>query len=66
MKTEVVIQDKDQYGEFEKGDMGYVDGYVRGGDNSPFAVVVLQTPDTRNGSFVLVSLNNLKKREYKK
>ena len=67
MKTEVTIQNDDhEHKEYKKGDFGYVDGYVRGGNNAPLAVVVLETTNDRNGIFVLVPLHNLKKREYRK
>ena len=58
MKTEVIITADDQrYNDFKKGDRGYVDGYVRGGNNEPLAVVV-----RTNGSFVLVPLNLIVKK----
>lgn len=41
-KTEVVITEDDrQYNEFKIGEFGYIDGYIRGGDNVPYAVVVI-------------------------
>ena len=40
MKTAIVFV-KDQHQEkFKEGDEGYIDGYVRGGDGVPCAVVV--------------------------
>ena len=44
------------YGDYYKGDVGFVDGYVRGGDDVPCAVVVMK--DT--GRFVLAQLNSFK------
>jgi len=53
MKTKVIIK-KDYYqGIFKKGDNGYIDGYVRGGDNVPLAVVVV------HNRIDLVPLHNL-------
>lgn len=41
MRTNVII-DQDVYqSALEKGDEGYIDGYVRGGDERPYAVVVI-------------------------
>ena len=41
-KTKVRTKNDDQEcQEFKKGEEGYVDGYVRGGDNRPYAVVVI-------------------------
>lgn len=40
MKTRVeFIADQPQE-KFKKGDRGYIDGYVRGGDGKPYAMVV--------------------------
>lgn len=44
------------YGEYHNGDVGFVDGYVRGGNDVPCAVVVMK--DT--GRFVLAELTTLK------
>ena len=41
MKTKVRITCDSRYNDFHKGDIGYVDGYIRGGDNTPYAVVVI-------------------------
>ena len=41
MKTKVRITCDSRYNEYHKGDIGYVDGYCRGGDNIPYAVVVI-------------------------
>ena len=45
---------KDEPGEPAKsGDIGYIDGYVRGGNDVPYAVVVIQK------TISLVSIYNL-------
>lgn len=44
------------YGDYHKGDVGFVDGYVRGGNDVPCAVVVMK--DT--GRFVLAELSSFK------
>ena len=41
MKTKVRITYDSRYNDYHKGDIGYVDGYSRGGDNIPYAVVVI-------------------------
>lgn len=42
MKTKVtVIADDNQYKEYSLNDKGYIDGYVTGGDNRPYAAVVI-------------------------
>lgn len=54
MKTKViVIADDQRYNEYNKNDRGYIDGYVRGGDDVPYAVVVI---DRR---IVLIPTTNL-------
>ena len=41
MKTKVrIICDSHHY-DVHKGDVGYIDGYIRGGDDTPYAVVVI-------------------------
>jgi len=41
-KTKVEIVESFQHMEDCKiGDMGYIDGYVRGGDGRPYAVVII-------------------------
>lgn len=42
------------YGDYHKGDVGFVDGYVRGGNDVPYAVIVMK--DT--GRFVMAELHN--------
>lgn len=41
LKTKVVIIFKDPYNDYFEGETGYIDGYVRGGDDVPYAVVVI-------------------------
>lgn len=42
MKTEVVIITDDRhFKEYERGDNGYIDGYINGANNVPYAVVVI-------------------------
>lgn len=54
VKTKVIIKhDDQQYNEFKAGEHGYIDGYVRGGEGRPYAVVVI---DQR---IVLVGINQL-------
>lgn len=53
-KTQVRIKNGDgRYGEYYAGEEGYIDGYVQGGDNAPYACVVI---DDR---IVLVPIHNL-------
>ena len=53
MKPRVKIRGKDfQYGEFEEGDTGVVDGYCRGGNDVPYAIVILD----KNRRFVMVNI----------
>lgn len=40
MKTQVRIKESTYQCCLVKGDVGYIDGYVRGGNNTPCAVVV--------------------------
>lgn len=54
MRTNVEIKEDDhQYNEFKAGEHGYIDGYIRGGDNRPYAVVVI------GDRLVLVNTYNL-------
>ena len=39
-RLKVVFVSNSQYKEWEPGDVGYVDGYCRGGDDVPYAVIV--------------------------
>jgi len=41
-KTRVMIKhDDNHYKEYKKGSVGYIDGYVRGGTDAPYACVVI-------------------------
>ncbi len=40
-KTKVEMLYDDQYKEYKKGEKGYIDGYVRGGEGRPYAAVVI-------------------------
>jgi len=41
-KTLVEITTDDRnYNDYKAGEVGYIDGYVRGGDNAPYVAVVL-------------------------
>lgn len=53
-KTKVQIMKKADQCMFNVGDIGYIDGYVRGGDNRPYAVVVI------GGMIDLVIVHNLR------
>lgn len=57
MKTEVIINGTDRYNSFNDKDTGYIDGYVKGGDDRPYAVVVLDKDD----SVVMVEIYRLRK-----
>lgn len=50
-KTRVKILYTSQHGDFEKDDRGYIDGYVRGANDVPYAVVALDS-----GRFGLVDI----------
>jgi hypothetical protein len=41
MKTKVKIIKEYQHMMFKVGDVGYIDGYVRGADDIPYAVVIV-------------------------
>lgn len=51
----VFVSDSRYPGEYVSGDSGYVDGYCRGGDDIPYAVVAKD-----NGQFVMVELNHIR------
>jgi len=57
MKTKVKLNGKNQYNDWNDGDTGCIDGYVRGGDDRPYAVVVLD----KNKLFVLAEMYHLEK-----
>lgn len=41
MKTKVeIIADDGRYHDYKKGQVGYIDGYMRGGDDTPLACIV--------------------------
>ena len=43
MKTRIKTTCNSIYsGEYTKGEKGYIDGYIRGADNIPYAVVVIK------------------------
>lgn len=56
-KPRVKINGYSRYGEWELGDKGIVDGYCRGGDDVPYAIVILD----KNFHFVMVQLNQLER-----
>ena len=41
-KIYVKILYNDRYGDFKENDIGYINGYVQGGDNIPYIVVVFK------------------------
>lgn len=41
MKTFVRVTSDVNNGQAKKGDIGYIDGYVRGADDVPYAIVVI-------------------------
>lgn len=53
-KLRVKFEHDSPYGEYHNGDVGFVDGYVRGGNDVPYAVIVMK--DT--GRFVMAELHN--------
>jgi hypothetical protein len=53
MKTKVKIRTNYHQGAFKEGDEGYIDGYVRGGNDVPLAAVVC------NKMIDLVEIHNL-------
>jgi hypothetical protein len=55
MKTKVKLNGTNQYNVWNDGDTGYIDGYVRGGDELPYAVVILD----KDNSAVLVATYHL-------
>ena len=59
MKPIVKIIGYSRYGEWELGDKGVVDGYCRGGDDVPYAIVILD----KNSRFVMVNLEQLEQIE---
>jgi len=59
VKPRVKIYGISRYGDWELGDTGVVDGYCRGGDDTPYAIVILD----KNFRFVMVGLEQLKQIE---
>lgn len=56
MKPRVKINGRSPYGgEWEPGDTGVVDGYCRGGNDVPYAIVILD----KNNRFVMVNIEQL-------
>jgi hypothetical protein len=55
MKTTIELIDDSPYNEYKKGDIGYVDAYIRGSSGIPYAVIVLS-----NGYFTLVPIHSIK------
>ena len=41
MKTKVELKKDAQHSNLKKGDRGYIDGYCRGGNDTPYAVIVV-------------------------
>lgn len=37
----LVIATDTQHGDFKQGQTGYIDGYIRGGNDTPFACVII-------------------------
>lgn len=55
MKPIVKINGNSPYKEWEPGDTGVVDGYCRGGNGVPYAIVILD----KNFRFVMVNIEQL-------
>lgn len=59
-KTQVKITaDPEDGQEYKKGDIGYIDGYMRGGNHQPCAVVIVKL------KMYMVPIRNLSKLPYK-
>lgn len=56
MRAKVIIEGNSPYGDYAAGDTGFVDGYCRGGDGTPCAIVILD----KNDRFAMVYINQLK------
>ena len=55
-KTKIAFLNDSRYpGEYKQGENGYIDGYVRGGCDTPCAVVV-----KRDGQIVMASIAEVK------
>lgn len=55
MKTKVILHGTNHYNDWNSGELGYIDGYVTGGDGKPYAVIVLD----KDKSIVLAPISNL-------
>lgn len=55
MKARVKINGRSPYADWEPGDTGVVDGYCRGGNDVPYAIVILD----KNFRFVMVNIEQL-------
>ena len=55
MKTKVEMRSNSQYGDYQVGDKGYIEAAVRGGDDRPCLVIVLE-----NGDVVLAPTHEVK------
>ena len=53
-RIEVSVLHDSPYDDYKEGDVGYVDGYCRGADDIPYAIVII------NDSFCMVPLRSLK------
>lgn len=61
-RAKVKFECDSPYGDYRKGEMGYIDGYLRGGDNTPTVAIIKE--DGRLvlayiGSFQVTNLNEL-------
>lgn len=54
MRLKIKFTSDSPFGDYRKGDIGVVDGYVRGGDDVPCAVIIKE-----NGTFVMANLNQI-------
>ena len=41
MKTRVIMIQQNEYKEWELFEEGFIDGYIQGGDNRPYACIVI-------------------------
>lgn len=55
------IAEKHPHNEMKRFERGYIDGYVRGGDDRPYAIVVKD-----NGKIVMCSINQLERVPFEK
>lgn len=52
-RVKVIVTKKSRYNDYNVGEIGYVDGYVRGGDNRAYAVVII------NEKLIMVDLRDI-------